>query len=106
MPDTMTDKWVKQLALLAALLCAGLSLSHGVALATCGARFALVYCVTMLMGRLACQMWLWAASQTSFGASSAYRPVSHSAEDTTMLSSEPSSDEAMMGVRAPIGQGG
>jgi hypothetical protein len=95
----MTDKWVKQLAWLAALLCAGLSLSHGVALATCGIRFALVYCVAMFMGRLVCQMWLWAASAPSPRAA-------NFANNADTFSTAPSSDEAMMGVGTPIEQGG
>jgi hypothetical protein len=99
MPDIITDKWVKQLAMLAALLALGLSLSHGVALVTCGARFALVYCVTMFMGRLACQMWQWATSSPS-------PPAAHFANHADTFSTAPSSDEGMMDVGPPIEQGG
>lgn len=99
MPDPTTDKWVKQLAMLAALLGAGLSLSQGVALATCGARFALVYCVAMLMGRLACQMWRWVTSSPS--------PLaSDSADNADLSSTAAPPDEAMRGISAPIEQGG
>ncbi len=106
MPDTTTDKWVKQLAMLAALLCAGVSLSHGVALATCGARFALVYCAAMFMGRLVCQMWQWASQTESEAAPSPSPLASDFAENADAFSRGPSSDEARLGGRAPIEQGG
>lgn len=106
MPAPMTDKWVKQLAWLAALLCAGFSLSHGVALATCGARFALVYCVVMFMGRLLCQMWQWASSPELEAVTSPSPLASDTAESAEAFSRGPASDEAMIGARAPIEQGG
>jgi hypothetical protein len=97
MQDTFDDKWVKQSALLAALLCVGLSLSNGVTLTTCGARFAVVYCIAILIGRLGCQMWQWSASSSSPRASLRYK---------ASASSESAPDKAAQSTEAPNKQGG
>ncbi|MCS6860185.1 MAG: hypothetical protein NZT92_07690 [Abditibacteriales bacterium] len=99
MLNIINDKSVKQLALLMALLVSGLSLSHGAPLATCGARFALVYCAAMFMGRLACQIWEWANSP----------PSPHALETTDGATTHPEegrSDGRSVEAHAPLAQGG
>jgi hypothetical protein len=91
MPDLTNDNKAKQVALLSALLCAGLSLNNGVTFATCSVRFAFIYCLTLLVGRVVYQVWYWSTPEPS--PLSAYSPGT-------------ASDEAPNLADVPIDQGG